>query len=200
LLRAYIDGTITDNITGYYAFACINPDNTLTVLRDDIATLFISWSEDYNTFAIATTIDLLNQLDSRLNLNLGEISEVADLSYATFELNNIIVQGEFYSRGYDYKQASLASKSLGRDIGVGGEIYDYSGSESSHDWDNYKMLAAVEDFLAAVSDLDDSATIYNANNKRISARTFHELDLKDKRACYIETEDLEIICFEDFVA
>lgn len=127
LLRRLIDGQADTNpmgvieryLEGYYAFASIDPTGRLHIGRDNYATLYIAWSQVYETFIIATTESLLLKVNKILEAKVGPIDEIDEEVYSIFTGNELTHCQDFNSRGYTYRQASYATSSLGHSLPSG---------------------------------------------------------------------------------
>jgi hypothetical protein len=103
---------IQANTSGYAAIAVLD-GGKLHIARDNRATLFCAWSQVIESFVIATTIDILDEIDKLMGLELTDFNKVNDNTHLIFDGNSLVEVKEFhlverYAR-YDEK----AAKALG---------------------------------------------------------------------------------------
>lgn len=117
------------DLSGYYAFACIDSMGRLHVARDSYATLYMAWSEVYNTYIIATTESLLTKLNKMLDAKLGPVDEIENDVYMVFDGNELMHHQDIKPRGFTVTESRHSQASLGRALGGGGEFYSRSGAD-----------------------------------------------------------------------
>lgn len=119
LLYRLIEGitSVEKNLSGYYAFAAIDPEGNLHIGKDSRASLVCCFSEDLNSYIFATNADIIETLAEKLKFKIGPIDEVADNVYAVIDKeNNLLSCEDIAPLGYTKSEAALAVKSLGRSL------------------------------------------------------------------------------------
>jgi asparagine synthetase B (glutamine-hydrolysing) len=106
-------------VTGYYAFAVLTDDGLLHIARDDKAMLYITWCATVDSYMIATTKEILQDIAKKMKWDIAEPEEITENVYAVFDGNNIIDQREIYPP----KAARWDSKAA-RALGVDVDYYD----------------------------------------------------------------------------
>lgn len=170
VLTRFLEGidSIEKNLSGYYAFSCIDSKGQLHIVRDDNAELYISWIESMDTFVIATTEAIIEDVCGELDIDHGPIDMIKDNVYMIFSGNKIVHNEKIFPLGWTSWESSYAEKSLGKAI------------------DNDKPMHWKEDdFLDAVQFVDDTCEIMNKDDRTISATEFHVLPLSEQKNCYI---------------
>ena len=197
VLERFINGIseVEKHLTGYYAFSCFDDKNNLHVVRDKIATLNIAWCSKFQTYIIATTKHLLEDVAEAIKAKIGPIDEILEDIHLIFNNNEIVSRNPIVSRGYSYVEAKHASKSLGRELD---EYDDYNNEyeDNIYMFDEYEDSYAAEDaFKDAIRMVDDRCIIFDKDNCEISSDDFHKLSFKQQKLCYIETPDGDCIYF-----
>lgn len=197
LLIRFIEGikSVEENLTGYYAFGCIDPNGALHVVRDDQATLFITWLDKFDTYLIATTKVLIESIVKSMNIEVDAIDEVKPNVYMVYKGNELTYVQSIQPQGWNYNQSKHASASLGKIID------SHSNWRSDSFWDEhhrgYKtdeiQAYAEERFLDAVDAIDDTCTIWDKHGNEIDLHTFDNLTFTEQKMCIIETPSGEII-------
>lgn len=197
VIHRFLEGidSLETHLTGYYAFANIDTNGHLHILRDSLAQLYMTYSESHDTFIFATTKDLIDFIAAELSMVIGPIDKVKDDIYCIFHGNMLAHSQEINPRGYDYYSASKAKLSLGYDLDDNDETPRYS-----QDWQEYRDNDSddywlTQEFLDAVEEVDDTCAILDGDNRSISAHEFHLLPLFLKKQCLIETNDGRYIQF-----
>lgn len=193
VLRRFLNGTneVEKYLSGYYAFGCIDSNKQLHVVRDNIATLFVAWINEIESFMFATTPDLIDDVCDDMQWTCDAIDEVADNIHMIFNGNDLTFSDSIKPRGYDYQQSQYAEKSLGRSlVPLSDYISDDDEEEYSVDYD-----WSVEEFKRLIKDVDDTCNILDGHNFQITASQFHQLPFNEQKKCLIETANGEYIEF-----
>lgn len=190
VLHRFLKGInqVEKHLAGYYAFTCIDKNGQLHVCRDDIADLFISWSDNIDSFIIATTDWLIEEIAEILKIKIGPIDEIKENTYMIFKGNELVFQKDIYPIGYSYNQAKYAEASLGKKIST-----QFSASSPHNDFIEDIDTYTEESFLKDIQQVDDTYVILDGRNHPITAYEFHMMDLGLQKECYIESPDGELI-------
>ena len=215
LLYRFIQGikAVEENILGYYAFACIDPNGWLHIVKDDQADLNIAWLEKFDTYLIGTTPELIRQIAHALGTKSGPIDSIDHNKYMIFKGNDLTYVQDIEPAGYDYWHSKYAEDSLGKVIDkysstssynsktelaqlppapIHGEVWD-----ERDDYDRYNNKAfknfSEEAFFSAIESLDDTAYIFDKHGNEITLKQFDELSFEEQKKCLIETNDGRII-------
>ncbi len=222
LLHRLINGgieAVERDLGGYYAFACIDAAGNLHVARDMHATLFIAWSQVYNSYIIATTSSLLLKVGKMIGAKLGPIDEIEDDVYMIFKGNELVHNQTIKPRGFTKQESRHAQASLGRQLG-GGEFTTYEtghGGQIITPNPNYADISEA-DWNAAIKDLDQetgepvdeeeleyynwrrevdsmdaSYTVLDPNDNAIKVHEFKQLDHISQELCTIIRADGTIV-------
>lgn len=118
VLRHLILGmpSVAKNLSGYYAFAAIDPDGKLHVAKDDTARLFTAWSGVIESYIFGTTYELIADISKQLKLNVGPIDAVESNHYLVLDGNEQVHHEVFVSRGWTQTESRHARASLGRSL------------------------------------------------------------------------------------
>ena len=205
VLHRFLEGipSVEKNLTGYYAFACIDKEGKLHIVKDAIANLHIGWLEKFDTYLICTTKSLMESIAKSLKAKVTTIDTIKDNIHLIFDGNEMTHCEPISSRGYGEREARHASASLGRSL----ESYEnnYSDSALNHILDTYSddydsgtyentndryIDALSEDaFERATRDVNDTYEIYDDKENQITSFEFHKLDPVSKRQCVIYTPE-----------
>jgi predicted glutamine amidotransferase len=202
-LMAGID-QVERHLTGYYAFAAIDPYGQLRVCRDKTAPLFMAWSETYETYIIATTSGLINKLNKMLDAKIGPIDEIENDVYMIFQGNDLIHHQFIQSRGWSRNEASHSEASLGVKLLPGGEVTSNGEPISESMWQSddqwNSAIAALEvnengtnkiredeyyNYLKELENMDASYTIQDENDNFISIQEFRKMDHIAQELCRV---------------
>lgn len=187
---------VEDNLSGYYAFGAIDPNGRLHMVRDSNATLYMAYSEVYESYLIATTADLLIDIAKDMKAYISHIEKVADNIYSLWEGNTIISYQDIKPMGVDKYASSYASKSL-----------SYLQQDFKHDFKDQKYgfneygnayTEAVDPSYepSELDVVDESYCIY-LGDREIDYIEFTKLDSVQKMQCVITRPDGTLIDMED---
>jgi len=186
---------VEKHLSGYYAFAAISPDGRLHIGRDSVATLYIAWVDKIQSYVISTTENLIENILDDLKLKYGPIDKIENNIYMIFNGNDIVFQKAIKPIGYDYKQASYASKSLGRDLtGTSSayefNTYDYYESNKYGDFTAFDSseIQESDDIHDELDIMDDTYRILS-DGETITRQEFYKLDYINQSACTIFRPD-----------
>lgn len=134
VLKHLIDGiqSVEANLTGYYAFAAIDPEGRLHVARDGQATLYFARVKNIDSYVIGTTETLIREVLKALDLKLETpIEMLKDNYYCIFKGNTLVHQQAINPRGYSYTESKHASASLGRSLSTTSTAKVYKGASEA---------------------------------------------------------------------
>lgn len=193
-------GEVETQLTGYYAFAAIDPKGLLHIGRDSIATLYIAWCPKIESYLIATTESLLESIAEKMKIKIGPVDKIQDNIYMIFNGNEIISQKTINPRGYDSRQADLAELSLGRKLDSGNsfdsKLIDMTSDYRFNDSSNYiesEDREYIEDMMTEMDSLDDTYEIWDYMGRPISADEYYAMDEISKAECRIIRADGTIV-------
>jgi hypothetical protein len=188
---------IESNLTGYYAFGAIAPDGKLHIARDSNARLVTCRIPTIDSYAFATTTDLIEKTCKHMGWKHGPIDIVEDNLYMIFDGNILIKNQTIKPRGYGYSEEKHMGASLHylqepsssyRSKGSGSnkfyDEYDYSSgyikesdysNSSVSDLDLSNVDLDVVDYLDQLDVLPVDAKVYDASGREIDKESFLEL-------------------------
>lgn len=190
-------------LTGYYAFAAIDPKGRLHVARDSSAYLHVAWSDKIESYVFATTAELLEDVNKKLQLECGPIDLVEDNVYMILNGNDLDHIQAIKPAGWGRREARHAEASLGRKLDASeyGEVYTYDRYQR----DIAQAEAAVEGWPSEagkfdredsyymwrheVDNMDAGYRIYNEDGDPITLEHFRQLDHISQELCTIERPD-----------
>ena len=105
-------------LTGYYAFGALDPHGILHVVKDSTANLFVSWSEELDSYVFATKEDHITRLCDSLAVSCSVPAAVNNNTHLTFRRGELQSHTSIEPRGYTRNEASWSSASLGRALDV----------------------------------------------------------------------------------
>lgn len=192
LLHRFIQGIdqVEKNLTGYYAFAAIDPNGRLHIVRDAIAELYIAWSPDAESFIFGTTELLIKSSCQALNIKHGPIEKMLEDTYLIFEKNKLVHQQSIDSLGYEYEQAKYAEKSLGYSL-YSEPYYSYKDDYKN---DEYEIL---EEMMQELHNIDDTYRIISWDGLELTANEFKKLDEINQAECTIYRADGSLVEMPD---
>lgn len=216
VLARLIEGiqSVEKNLTGYYAFAAIDPEGRLHVCRDNSARLHVAWSEKMQTYVFGTTIDLMESVSKKLELAIGPIDPVASNTYMIFQGNEMIHSQTIVPLGYSTRESRHASASLGYSLADDPFAYSYSNSTYSNEWnDAYSArrerydrdLEASElsearfsdteseeayySYLEELDNVDETYDIFDSHGNLMTWEEFLKLDSMSRELCTVYRSD-----------
>ena len=86
---------VSENVSGYYALAILESSGNMTIVRDDRASLYISYSPTIDSFIIATTIDIIDGLCKTMKWRKESPRKIFDNQVITFDRNKVMSCDEF---------------------------------------------------------------------------------------------------------
>jgi hypothetical protein len=183
-------GAIEKHLSGYYAFAALDPKGRLHVGKDATARLFVANCETLGSLIFCTTEELMRDICKALKWKIGPVERVKDNIYLIFDVDgNLVEQTEIKPRGVSYRESRHSSLSLGYEMKT---ISNYA--ETYEDTYQPASRYAVEedkyyDFLAECSRVDESYEIYDLYMAPMSLAQFKRLDDIAKAECIIYRPD-----------
>lgn len=165
VLKRLIDGIdhVEKHLSGYYAFAAIAPDAKLHVCRDDLATLYVAWSPVLESYIIATTESLLDDVSKALKAKRGPIEYVEDETYMIWEGNELVACQEIVARGYTSIESKYSGASIGKVIDATG------GTLSSAMADGFSVTDDGLSINQRFNRMEDDETRYYAYKREVEA-------------------------------
>jgi predicted glutamine amidotransferase len=193
LLYRLIQGIdkVESHLHGYYAFTAIDPKGRLHVGRDSIATLFMAWCPKIQSYIIATTERLLEDVASALKIKIGPIDKIKSDTYMIFDGNDMSHVQSIKPLGYDSRQSRHAEDSLG--VSLDSKLYQLDGDSRFNRDDG----ETIDDLLAEIEAMDDTYQIETYDGELISVSAYHKLDEVSKLECTIFRPDGSVVDLED---
>jgi predicted glutamine amidotransferase len=206
VLHRLIDGIdqVEKYLEGYYAFAALDPQGHLHIGRDSIATLFIAWSEVYDSHIIATTECLLKSISKSLGAKIGPVDEIEDNVYMIFEGNELVYKQTINPIGYTSRQSKFASQSLGRDLSGSIQSWrdDKHWNKSENEWPNIQAdvdESAYYQMKQELDNMDASYEVFNEFNTPIDIATFKKMDYISQELCTVIRGDGTVVSLGDYI-
>lgn len=103
---------IERNVSGYYAMGIFDSEGRLHVIRDDKASLYISYSKTVDSFIIATTDTIIENIASAMRWKFEPPMPLQDNSYLTFIGNECVASRAIVPRAAIY--TASAARALGK--------------------------------------------------------------------------------------
>lgn len=186
VLYHYLRGGITDvakNLTGYYACGVLNPtDKTLTVFKDNLATLSYAWSDKLESYVFATTWNTIDQIGKYLQEELDPIV-MDDNICVTLDKNEVIKAESFTpTQRYSKHAVESAGKSIGKSLSVvtTNKVMKYEDALS-------------DDYLREIRSLDHTYRLEDPNGNEMLLSEFKDLKLAEKAQCTVIRHDGTIV-------
>lgn len=187
-----IDG-VERHLSGYYAFAAIDPRGLTHICRDSNASLYVAWIRSIESYCFATTEELIRETCKQLKWKCGPVELVESNVYMVMQGNEMLERRTITPRGYDSREASLMSTSLHyRDDMPMPEGYSQVVEEAR----DMATRDAIDLFLDECLEVDDTYDIYDYDDEPMSAHVFRKLDDMSKLECSIYRPDGTLLSLE----
>lgn len=182
---------IEKHLSGYYAFAAINPQGQLILCRDKIAPLYIAFVKTIESYFIATTSDIITKVCSDMDWTLkSQPIAIKDDLYMVYEENILKSYKSIKSLGYttqyeiemmdvsmsyqDNKPRLVSSPQMFNDNTI---VDEYS-----------KLEVSIESYFSEIeNEMDHSYKIYDLSGREVGHREFFQSDDNDKMMNYVVT-------------
>jgi hypothetical protein len=189
--------SIERHLTGYYAFTAIDPQGQLHVVRDSIATLYMSYISTIDSYIFATVQDLIIDVCKDLKWSHSVISPVKNNQHIIFKDNTIVSHTEINPRGRTNYESQFASKSLGREL----TDVSFKPTLKAQGIDNeYQALdeSQASYFAEVDSCLDKSYSFRDYHDQKMTLEDFQALSDDEKLYCTVIRPDGTICCPWDY--
>ena len=171
-------------ISGYYACMYFKKgSDSLHIFRDNIATLHIGYSEDLESYILATTQDLIKQVAKALKIKINNIDEVEDNVY--FELT---ASNDFENIQYFTPKGRSSYSDSKSHLSLGYSFNDYSGKEYYSKNDYYSM-DSEDEFLWEVENNADNTWTFMNDRISYTFEEFMKLSDDEKLKCEVIRSD-----------
>lgn len=199
VLKRLIDGIdhVEQHLGGYYAFAAISPDGMLHICRDNLASLFVAWSPVLESYIIATTESLLEDVAKALKAKRGPIEAIEDDTYMIWQKNDLMKCQKIVTRGYTAAESAYSTASLGKVIDAT-ETYSVTDDGLSIDQKFSRMDDDESVYYAykrEVEAMDESYEIWDQDNQ-ITIAEFRKMDHISQESCTIIRPDGSWLCVD----
>ncbi len=185
-------------LTGYYAAAAFSPDNKLHIFRDSIATLYFCHIQSIDSYAIATTMDLLQDTLAELKLKHSKISAIKDNQYIVLNKNIIESVQTIKPKGRTAYESKYSELSLGRKL----DITEHISQEMT-------LLSLVENdstytesqllFIEEIKNYaDHTYTFLDFRGNALTLADFNALELDEKFICTVIRSDGTVVNAYDY--
>jgi predicted glutamine amidotransferase len=211
---------VAKHLSGYYAFAAIDPKGRLHIAKDKTANLNAAWSKDLDSFIIGTNPELIKSAAKILGVKVGPVDSIKDEEYCIFKGNQMQYRTTFKSRGYTYTESQYATSSLG--YGLYDNSYLNSSRSTSGGYQAHKKnetngntwaesittTATTEkstddkeaktyrDYMEELTDLDESYTIYDKTGVELKLQDFWKLDWGSQVECTVVRPDGTVVGYQ----
>lgn len=181
---------VSENLTGYYAFAAFDPEGNLHIARDNIAMLYVATIPRLETVVFATTRDLIEDFCDRFGYDYSPIQQFTHDTYLVFDKTGKMIKKEdFDSRGFTDYEAQWSETSLGRSL----DVKNYFESEFSDYKTSHKL------WLEEVKKADDTYTFVDAQSgKKLEFDDFKSMSEDDWYTLDIVRPDGTIVDYVDY--
>lgn len=203
--KSGINGVV-DNLSGYYAVGAVDPNGDLHIIKDDVASLYMTYISKLESYVFATTEDLINNFCDEFKYKFEPITQVVDNSYIVLDKNtNNVLKFE------EIKPIGMRS-SFERDM-VGTSLHYLNSSDKYYDSSHYynppkiKSQTGVVDatikretILNTIADDPNEQTlyledileyadagyiIYDKSDREISFDVFKQMETSEKLQCLL---------------
>lgn len=200
---------VEKNLSGYYAFASLDPQGNLHVVKDSTAKLYVASIKSLDSLIFATTEDIIVDTCKTLKLKVGPIEQVKDDIYMIFDITGKLTHVETISpKGYSYNESRHASRSLGSAIGhpIASKKYyddrDYHDQgiydASSYDMRDTEAADSYYAWLTEIEQMDGSYTVLDEDEQRIELGEFRTMNEIEKTKCTIIRGDGTVCDHKDY--
>lgn len=127
---------LEETISGYYAFFNLNTDGSVLVVKDDIASLYITEIKEHDFKIIGTTVSLIENVCNEMEWEHGSVYELENNKIFTIGPdNNIENLTNLEPLGYSYNESQYSNLSLGKSLNSydGYRVYDPNQSILDND-------------------------------------------------------------------
>lgn len=186
-IQSDLISNLENKVSGYYAFFNLHDNGNITVVRDNIATIYISFIEDLDTYIMGTDIDLIKNVCSALDWTYSSIYLLQDNTVFNISPDNVISDVlQFTPMGFKSHQAALSDKSLGRALHV-------VDSDDSHLYEKYVESEYIRELVLSQFDDADPSWTFHYENRLITLLQFRELSDDQKLSCHVvDWQGLEV--------
>ncbi len=208
VLYRLIEGieSVERHLSGYYAFAAIDPQGRLHIGKDSTAQLHIAYAAKLESYIIATTQDLVEFVAKTCGVKLSSLTEsFKSNTYCIFQGNKLIHNQLINPRGYSDRESKYAESSLGHSLSVKPTWDNYNDYKNYHDsvLDVITRPDSTQDSIGntAISELerlDDSYEFITPSGEHIDLHEFYKLDSYSQASCVIVRPDGTVVDDESY--
>lgn len=104
LFRYWLRGGMPEveaNVTGYYALAILDKHGKMHIVRDDRASLYISYCRTVHSYIIATKPDIITEVAKKMKWTVDQPEAITPNTYTVFKGNNILSHTDIKPRGFE---------------------------------------------------------------------------------------------------
>lgn len=201
--------SVEKNLSGYYAFASLDPKGNLHVVKDETAKLFCAWIKALDSLVFATNEDIITDVCKVMKYKVGPIEQVQDNIYMIFDSTGKLTHVQNITpKGYTYNESKHASRSLGAALGHKTESHflnksyydDYQSNvyDVSYDAIDTERENSYYAWLTEVENMDGSYTVLDEDEQRIELGEFRTMNEIQKTKCTIIRGDGTVCDHKDY--
>lgn len=151
---------IEQYISGYYAIGAIDSKGQLHVVRDNVAQLYVAFSDTIKSYVFATTEKLIVDLCDEMEWHRGTVREYSKAFYTVLQKNKIVAARSIEPLGYGYTESRHAQSSLGYNVGESNSYNTHSGYGHNGYRSKYSTYGNGEGSHYTPRITGNSATVY----------------------------------------
>ena len=181
---------IEKHLSGYYAFASINPKGQLILCRDKIAPLYIAYVKTIESYFIATTSDIITEVCSDMNWSLkSQPIAIKDNLYMIYEENILKSYKSIKSLGYMTQyEVDMIDVSMSYQNNKPRLVMPQSFNDHTMVDEYAKLDVSIESYFEEIeSVMDLSYKVYDLSGREVCQRDFFKADDNDKMMNFVVT-------------
>lgn len=189
---------LENTISGYYAYFNLNKDGSVLVVKDDVASLYVTKIEEQDFMMIGTNVNLIKTVCEKMEWVCGSIYELEVNKIFTIDPENKLTHlMDFQPMGYSQYESQFSHLSLGYGLNgyeyEGYRVYNAKNNNDTSEKENITSYAkedfdvakeALEWFLEDLSLADDSWS-FSYKGTPLALVEFNKLLNSEKIACNI---------------
>lgn len=190
---------LENKVTGYYAFFNLLSDSKIQVVKDDVATLFLTFITAIDSYMISTDAELISSVCSEMSWEHSSMHTVSsNIIFTIDSANNFTDIDSFRPLGFKHEQAVLSEKSLGRSLQLVDDNLNnfYSDNDNLNNFYSRDDRTYIEELVLQEFEQADQSWSFWHKNKLISLLQFQALTDREKLLCDVmDWEGIEVSVF-----